>query len=640
MSVTANNLTANSPFPTVRARRRAALLLTAVLLATGCAAPYGVRRASPEAVHRTLTDNVISTGALSNTTDIVLRRQDMIELYQFDPATALAVLRTRLQAGDLPDDDLYALAELSFHHAAHGGGTPYYLAAAVYAYAFLFPADVAAAPNPIDPRLNAAAELYDRGLTEAFRAADGRHVEITTGPHALPWGQIVIAFDAQQLVWGDRQLVDLLPAEDVEVVGFRNRYRQPGIGIPLAAATRPIGPVDPTAPLLVGKHVHVPVTLLLRIPEPRAQVRADQLTAQLELPPATSAMSTEIDGRVVPLAQEPTAALALALAAAQPWQTDIGRFLGNVLQVDVAGTSLGSREPHRQGRIPVVLVHGTASNFSVWANLINDLDTDPAIRERFEFWLFSYDSGQPILYSGMQLRRALTAAVRALQAEAPDRCLDDMVVIGHSQGGLLTKLTAIDSGDAFWRNISDEPIDQMRMPEATRALLKEAMFVEPLPFVTRVVFVATPQRGSYLAGPNLVRRLSQWMVSLPASLARTATGLFTTDAARKLRLQRLPTSIDNMSPGNPFIVTIAKIPVAPQVTAHSIVGITGEGPLEEQGDGVVKYSSAHIDGVESELVVRSGHSMQSQPEVIAEVQRILHEHLEQNPCAEQPTGPP
>jgi hypothetical protein len=89
-----------------------------------------------------------------------------------------------------------------------------------------------------------------------------------------------------------------------------------------------------------------------------------------------------------------------------------------------------------------------------------------------------------------------------------------------------------------------------------------------------------------------------------------------------------------MSPGHPFIVTVAKIPLSPQVAAHSIIGVTGDGPVEEGGDGVVKYSSAHIDGVESELVVPYAHSMQAKPEVVAEVQRILHRHLQLSPCAD------
>jgi hypothetical protein len=41
----------------------------------------------------------------------------------------------------------------------------------------------------------------------------------------------------------------------------------------------------------------------------------------------------------------------------------------------------------------------------------------------------------------------------------------------------------------------------------------------------------------------------------------------------------------------------------------------------------VAYESAHIDGVESEKVVRSPHSTQGHPETIEEVRRILREHL-------------
>jgi pimeloyl-ACP methyl ester carboxylesterase len=304
----------------------------------------------------------------------------------------------------------------------------------------------------------------------------------------------------------------------------------------------------------------------------------------------------------------------------------------------VITATLAGLEPHRHGQIPIVFVHGTASNFSVWANMVNDLDSDPVIRQHFEYWLFTYDSGQPILYSASQLRQALTATVSAFQAEDPDPCLDKMVVIGHSQGGLLTKLTAIRSGDLFWRNLSPVSIEEANLSEQARALVKEVMFVEPLPFVRRVVFIATPQRGSYLAGASIVRRLAERLISLPASLVSAGADLLRTGVASQAGLEKLPTSIDNMSPGHPFIVTIAKIPVEPGIAANSIIGVTGNDPLETGGDGVVKYTSAHIEGVESELVVHYEHSMQSKPEVIGEVQRILHRHLELNSCTAAPTN--
>ncbi|MGH3639712.1 MAG: hypothetical protein ACRDUX_11880, partial [Mycobacterium sp.] len=195
-----------------------------------------------------------------------------------------------------------------------------------------------------------------------------------------------------------------------------------------------------------------------------------------------------------------------------------------------------------------------------------------------------------------------------------------------------TKLTAVNSGDLFWRNVSDVPIDQAELSPEARAMVEQAMFVEPLPFVRRVVFIATPQRGSYLAGPDLVRRLARRLITLPAALVTSSADLLRSSAARQARIKNPPTSIDNMSPGHPFILTIATIPVSPEVAANSIVGVTGGEPLESGGDGVVKYSSAHVDGVESELIVNSEHSMQSKPEVISEVQRILHRHLELNQC--------
>ncbi len=605
--------------------------LVACLMVAGCAAPFGVRRAAPEKVHRSLTSNVLSTGELSNGSQIALHRRNLTETYRAHPEATLRSLHGELEAERLSHDDLFVLAELSYQHGSGKGGKPYFLAAAVYAYAFVFPGDRQAAPQPFDPRPRVAMDIYNRALAEAFESADGEHVDVAAGSYPLPFGVMEISFDDRQLGWGKRRLVRFSPSAEVEVIGFQNRYRQPGIGAPLAAATQPLDPSEPARDF-IGPNVHVPVTALLRIEEPRRQLAGTRLKGELELYPATESLTTEIDGQDVPLEQEPTAALALAVATSQPWTLELGIFLGRVLQLENVPVLIG-REPHRRGRIPLVFVHGTASNPSVWLNMINDLDSDPVIRQHFQIWLFRYDSGQPILSSGMQLRRALSELVRGLQADGPDPCLDKMVVVGHSQGGLLVKLTSIHSGDLFWRNASDYPFDEVEFSDETRALLKEVLFLEPLPFVNRVVFIATPQRGSYLAGPDLIRRLAQRLITLPATVVRSGAEILTNDQMRlKMRLQQLPTSIDNMSPSHPFIMTVAKIPLAPEVTAHSIIGLPDGQLRDSGGDGVVKFASAHIDGVESELIVPYPHSMQATPEVVAEVQRILHRHLQLNPC--------
>jgi pimeloyl-ACP methyl ester carboxylesterase len=255
-------------------------------------------------------------------------------------------------------------------------------------------------------------------------------------------------------------------------------------------------------------------------------------------------------------------------------------------------------------------------------------------------------SSRPIVLSASELRQQLTEAVQLLDPDGRNACLRDMVVIGHSQGGLLTKMTAIDSGDRFWRNVSDKPIESVRMSNETRKVLREALFVEPLPFVRRLIFVATPHRGSYLAGPQIVRRLVARLVTLPVDLLKVgaelgATALRGTSSENAASLQRLPTSIDNMSPGHPFIRALSEIPISPEVTANSIIPVKGEGPYEDGNDGVVKYKSAHLDGVESELVVRSPHSVQANPYAIGEVRRILLEHLQKSSCgASVPIAPP
>jgi hypothetical protein len=207
-----------------------------------------------------------------------------------------------------------------------------------------------------------------------------------------------------------------------------------------------------------------------------------------------------------------------------------------------------------------------------------------------------------------------------------------MVVMGHSQGGLLTKLTAIDSGTRFWENLSTLPFDSIKADDETRALLRRSLFFTPLPFVKRVIFVATPHRGSYLASFSLARAVRDF-ITLPRDLAGRLTNL-ALDNEGKTALShlggRLPTSLDNMTPGNVFIRTLAAIPVDPRIHAHSIVAVKGDGPPEGQSDGVVRYESAHIEPVDSELVVRSGHSTQDTPATIEEVRRILVLHAQES----------
>ena len=139
-----------------------------------------------------------------------------------------------------------------------------------------------------------------------------------------------------------------------------------------------------------------------------------------------------------------------------------------------------------------------------------------------------------------------------------------------------------------------------------------------------MVFIATPHRGSFLAGRRVIANLLRRLTQLPSHISALSV-----DLARNLDAAKspfVPTAVDNMSPQNPFILGLQEIPVAPSIEAHSIISVKGTGPAEQGNDGVVEYTSAHIDGVESELVVRSPHSCQGNPHTMEEVRRILRLH--------------
>jgi pimeloyl-ACP methyl ester carboxylesterase len=376
---------------------------------------------------------------------------------------------------------------------------------------------------------------------------------------------------------------------------------------------------------MVAPRLQVPVTALLRIERPRSALLArEPLAAVLELHLAWEGDTVTIYGESVPLEREPTAALALTFTTVPVLELEIFGFLGRLSPAMQERPPLVSTSPYKAGLIPVVFVHGTASSVIRWAELYNRLQGDSEVRSRYQFWFFQYDSNDPVALSALQLREALSSAVARLDPAGQDPALRRMVLIGHSQGGLLVKMQSIESGDRIWNAVSKKPLDELRLSDETRDLLRRGLFVEPLPGVARVIFISTPHRGSFLAGRTIVARMLRWLTVLPRQFATLSTDIALNRDV--LSSPMVPTAVDNMSPRNPFIRGLQSVPIAPSIAAHSIISVKGTGPFEEGDDGVVAYQSAHIDGVESELVVRSPHSCQGNPNTMEEVRRILRLH--------------
>jgi len=603
-------------------------------LASCNSVPVRVDSADPSEIEREITANILTSDEPSQLSVQVLQRLGLYTQFQEDPTTALARLHGTLSDG-MAGYRLFALSELSYTYAERARDRSYYLAAAVYAYALLFSqAQGAVALAPTDPRLRVACELYNRGLAESLISREDE-VALESGWKLLPFGAIRIEVDPKRFTWGGYRLEHFVAAASLEVHGLRNRYRRAGVGAPLVAGLWK----EDTDKVVAGHRrippdLRVPVTAFLRIPDVDVNLGVGWLNAKLELYPADEATNVSVDGHSWPLEAETTSALAYTLAVSKWWSFEYAGFFYGALnpwhdRAERDGLLL--MEPYRPGRIPLVLVHGTASSPGRWADLINELQIDDRILSRYQIWLYMYNTGNPIGYSAGVMRESLEHAVRELDPEGKDAALRDMVLVGHSQGGLLSKLTVVDSGLAFWHEMTDLPPDELKADPDTLEFLKRSLIFTPEPFVKRVVFVCTPQRGSYLAAFT-VSRIVGSLVKLPADLTKRLSDVITLNRGRIAwqSIDQLPTSIDNMNPGNPFIRELAQLPLAPGVHAHSIIAVDGDGPLEDASDGVVRYSSAHVGGVDSETIVHSPHSAQGNPETIEEIRRILLLHLREN----------
>ena len=595
----------------------------ALLLLAGCATPIGVNYVDRRVAYQSLTANILSVDRPSSFSARELMNFNLYQRFEEEPEKALAALHAGLApTGD--EDRVFALAELSFAHAEKTDEKSYYLAAVVYAFSFLLPGEHGTPPKPIDPRVRLAADIYNQALTRAAMI-DEKPIP-RGGTFKLPFGELTVQFNENDLIWADYRLKNFIPAADVEVRGLRNRYRTPGVGAALAASLEPLSDRTSTQYSHIPPRLRVPVTAFLRLDDPRGKLESGKLSGKLEFYTPDSARTIKIIGADVPIEYETTTALALTLEGAPIWDFEIAGFRSGDFTIGAGNLRQGMfmLHPHRPGRTPLVLVHGTASSPARWAELVNELENDPRFWNHYEIWLFMYNTGNPIAYSALLLRDGLTELISALDPEGKDPGLKNLVVAGHSQGGLLTKMSVIDSGMRLWP--FSVPPEELSVSDEFRDLLTRGLIIKPLPFVKEVIFIATPHRGSYQA-LGLLGDLASWLVNMPGRFAKLSFDILTLQKQGIFLgpFSGIPTSITNMNPNNRFIQSLSAIPIADGVVAHSIIAVEGDGPPEEGDDGVVKYSSAHIDGVASEKIVRSSHSTQGNPETIQEVKRILFE---------------
>lgn len=330
-----------------------------------------------------------------------------------------------------------------------------------------------------------------------------------------------------------------------------------------------------------------------------------------------------------PLARDLTAPL--AYAATQEGDAWLEDFLDPA--DNDAAASLRMTEPYQSGKIPIVLVHGLASSPVTWSDLENDLRAQPAIMARYQIWAFRYDTGDPFLTSATELRTQLAALRQTYDPLRLDPNMSRMVMVGHSLGGLVSKLQVTNSTDALWRSAAKVPFDAIRTDGDTRMRLANSFFFTPSPDVSQVIFIATPHRGSVYAR-RCVGQISSALVKEPpdwkarhAQLVRDNPGAFDEEMSRGI-----PNSIDLLEPSSAILQATDRLPYRQGVRLHSIIGNDRWTLGEGESDGVVAVSSARLLGVQSEIFVDASHTeILKQSATSTEVQRILIAHATENP---------
>lgn len=601
------------------------------LFISGCVAPIGVQRVTTRQAYNQVDANALRNTKPSASTLTLLHHLDLAELAMKNPEAAVRALHEKaLLTGDR--DLLFCLSELSYLAARQVERSvkpwdtrdprDYYLGSAVYAWLFLFGDGETPPPGAFDRRYRAACDFYNHslGLALTDKKSTNGIVKLQDGRRRLPVGEIHIQIhhvDERSLSAGfDR----ILLADSFLVKGLSTRNREPGLGTPVIC-------VKPETSRWAYRS-STPASILLQCPSSLAAVATTNGTASLGLYSPFETTSVKIGSAEVPIESDLTAHLAYNLSDSRVWKLGRLHFLAPAEHIP---SQLLQNQPYNPERIPLVLVHGTFSSPLTWAEMANTILSDPVLRRRYQIWSFIYGSGNPLVRSIGDFRGALQTEIDRLDPAGTNQLLRQMVVIGHSQGGLLTKSAVVHTGDEIWNIISTNRLEDLRVSEAERSRIRKSLYLEPLPFVKRVVFIATPHRGSYLSG-SFARRLAQRVVNLPSALrsrSRDVLQLTSGSELGKFISGRMPTSLDGMSPRNPALLAIAKVPIDDNVRAHSIIPVKSEKDLEKARDGVVAYESAHLENVDSECVVVCGHSCLNQPATIREVQRILHLHLQE-----------
>jgi Alpha/beta hydrolase family len=633
-----NNIWAFTPIPL--------FVFVCLILLTGCAGQkFLVLRdvpANPLAIPLQLTSN--QGPQVSQRTLLVLRRYALDEAYHKNPKVCLESLQQLLDV-EVDGEVVYGVSELAYilgkrAEKAHDEALALDMfgIAVSNAYMYLFAGQFDTVRNPYDPQFRGACDLYNESLASSLRLVNakgqllpGKSYQVTTGNQTYEVATIAKG------AWRNEDFERFEFVNEYAVEGLDSSGTSYGLGVPLIAVRKPGDPNDPREKYY-PEGLSFPVTALLRVVDAGTGTAPGRGATHrhhcvLELHDPLVSRDLQLAQRLVPLQSDLSTALAYFLQSPQFREKD--NATRGLLNPHKTQNTRGifMLEPFDPNRIPVLMVHGLWSSPVTWMPMFNDLRSFSELRKNYQFWFYHYPTGQPFWLSATQFREDFQKLRDDLDPEHRYPALNKTVLVGHSMGGLVSRMQTIESTDQFWKILSDEPFEKVKGQPEHLAQLRAAAFFQPNESVSRVVTIGTPHRGSEYAN-DTTRWISRHLIQLPTMMVATGQALIQQNPGlfRSAELLTSSTSIDSLSPDSPLFPAMLRAPKAPWVTYHNIVGMTKTRKLfhevEATGDGVVSYDSAHVDDAVSEIIVDAEHqSIHQTPKAILEVRRILIEHL-------------
>ncbi len=405
--------------------------------------------------------------------------------------------------------------------------------------------------------------------------------------------------------WDPAYFTSFTAAADVPLKTIRNRDIQQGVGGTLVGIHK-TSPLEPFSPL-VG--VTAPVTAVL-------DFKGSEATLSLINPNVKP--KAGVAGATRTLEADFSAPLAY-----YPQKSEIWEGLMGAIRVSdyMKTTGLYMLQPYDPDRIPLIFVHGLISTPRMWRNVVNELEKDPALRGRFQCWVFGYPTGNPPAYSAMRLREELAR----LHVVHPDA--KNYVLVGHSMGGLLSRMQATTVTRESWNVIGKDRAEQFFHNVKKGDLVDRCAVFHADPHVDRIIFICTPHRGSDMAVGS-IGEFAIKLIALPIDItAGVASSLGNSLSYMTGDPHRMPNSVTGLSPTNPMLKVLDQRPI--EAPYHTILGDRGKNDTPNSSDGVVNYWSSHLSKAKSEKIVPGPHGSCELPETLDEVRRILHEHLKE-----------